>query len=47
MSIDVVGRGSGMARTVIMKRDPSKDKMPVWAANAMKAVESSRPQPEP
>ena len=34
------GRGNGIARTVVMKRDPSKDKMPTWAQNAFKATDS-------
>ena len=33
------GTGSGIARTVVMKRDPSKDKMPTWAQNAVKATD--------
>jgi hypothetical protein len=36
----VSGRGNGIARTVVMKRDPSKDKMPTWAQNAFKATDS-------
>lgn len=40
--MDVVGRGSSIARTVVIKRDASKDKIPIWAANALRACESPK-----
>jgi len=41
-SMDLVGRGSSVAKTVVIRKDPSRDKIPVWAANAIKACESPK-----
>lgn len=40
--MDLVGRGNSVAKTVVIKKDPSRDKIPVWAQNAIKACESPK-----
>ena len=46
-SMELVGRGSSVAKTVMIRKDPSNSKIPVWAANAMKACESPKVMEKP
>jgi hypothetical protein len=46
-SMELVGRGSSVAKTVMIRKDPSNGKIPVWAANAMKACESPKVMEKP
>lgn len=40
--MELIGRGSSVAKTVMIRKDPSNNKIPVWAANALKACESPK-----
>jgi hypothetical protein len=45
--MQLVGRGSSVAKTVMIRKDPSNSKIPVWAANAIKACESPKVMEKP
>ena len=46
-SMQLVGKGSSVAKTVMIRKDPSNSKIPVWAANAIKACESPKVMEKP